>query len=279
VTNAFTVDVEDWFHVCGMTGTLAEEHWDRLPSRIERTTDDLLRLLDRCSVRATFFVLGWIAERHPALIQRIARAGHEVGSHGFSHRRVYELTPEAFADELARTRAVLAAAGATEVIGFRAPEWSINDRSLWALDVLADEKFVYDSSMTPLKLIGNPAYPQQPHVRRTRAGEIAEFPPFVVRRFGQHMPMGGGWGLRMSRPATVTREIAERNEAGNPVVLFVHPWEIDDEPPRMTLPLGHRFAHYFRLRGFRDRLETILRSTRFAPVRDVLANLPDIRPS
>lgn len=268
--NAFTVDVEEWFHVCGAGGELAPEHWDRLPSRVERTTDALLALLDRCRVRGTFFVLGWIAERHPALVARIAAAGHEIGSHGFAHRRVYELTPAEFGDELTRSVSVLTQAGARHVVGFRAPEWSINDRSLWALDVLARHGFAYDSSMTPLRLIGNPSYPQRPHVRDTSAGRIIEIPPLVARRFGQNIPMGGGWGLRMSAPETVVREIARRNAQGDPAVLFVHPWEIDEDPPRVRLPAGQRFAHYFRLGGFRDRLERILGMVELVPIHELV---------
>jgi peptidoglycan-N-acetylglucosamine deacetylase len=270
VRNAFTVDVEEWFHVCGVGGALARENWDRLPSRVEQTTDALLDLLDRCGVRATFFVLGWIADRHPALVARLLAAGHEVGSHGFSHRRVYELTPDGFADELEWSARALNAAGVPRVVAFRAPEWSINDRSLWALDVLVRRGFEYDSSMTPLKLIGNPSYPQRPHVRRTAAGEIAEFPPLVARRFGQNMPLGGGWGLRMSSPAAVAREVERRNREGVPAVLFVHPWEIDADPPRVALPAGRRFAHYFRLDGFHARLEQILRTIEFGSMRDLL---------
>jgi peptidoglycan-N-acetylglucosamine deacetylase len=268
--NAFTVDVEEWFHVCAVDGDLAPANWDHLPSRVERTTDDLLALLDRCRVRATFFVLGWIAERHPSLIGRIAGAGHEIGSHGHSHTRIYELTREEFAAELRASVATLNGAGIWDVAGFRAPEWSINDRSLWALDVLAGAGFRFDSSMAPLRLIGNPAYPEIPHVRPTSAGPICEFPPLVGRRLGQNMPLGGGWGLRMTDPDRVVREIGRRNQRGEPVALFVHPWEIDDDPPRVRLPRARAFTHYFKLAGFRDRLEKILQPVEFGPMGEVL---------
>jgi polysaccharide deacetylase family protein (PEP-CTERM system associated) len=268
--NAMTVDVEEWFHICGVGGELASEHWDRLPSRVERNTRDLLDLLDSCGVRATFFTLGWVAERYPGLVTLIREAGHEVGAHGFSHLRAYDLTPGGFERDLDRNVAALVATGARNIYGFRAPEWSINDRSLWALEVLVRKGFHFDSSMTPLKIIGNPSYPQVPHTVTTRAGDIVEFPPLVTRWLGQNTPVGGGWGLRMSRPRTVLREIERRNGLGHPVALFVHPWEIDDDPPRVKLRPALQFVHYFRLGGFRGRLVEILRNLELAPMGEVL---------
>jgi len=265
VLNAFTVDVEEWFHVCGVGGPLSREHWDELPSRVVSTTERVLRLLDRHAVQATFFVLGWVAERHPELVERIRESGHELASHGFFHRRLYELRPEELEEELDRSLEVLGS-----VKGFRAPEWSINDRSLWALDVLARKGFRFDSSMTPLRLIGNPAYPQEPYARSTAFGEILEFPPLVSRRLGQNVPSGGGWGLRMSAPPTVLKEIESRNRRGVPTALFLHPWELDPDPPRVNLPLHLRFSHYFRLGGFERRLGEVLAGARFGPMGKVL---------
>jgi len=266
VSNFLTVDVEEWFHICGVGGTLAPEHWPALPSRVEFTTDLTLELLARRGVRATFFVLGSIAERHPRLIGRVVSAGHEVASHGFSHRRVFELDEASFAEDLARATAALEGAGASRPTGFRAPEWSINDRAPWGLAVLARAGFRYDSSMSPLRIVGNPQYPQVPHRRDTPHGTLIEFPPLVGRRFGQQYPLGGGWGLRMSRPATVIREIAARNHLGVPATLFVHPWELDPEPPRVALPPALRFSHYFRLSGFATRLGEILSCAEFGPM-------------
>jgi polysaccharide deacetylase family protein (PEP-CTERM system associated) len=267
--NCLTVDVEEWFHVCGIDGPLAIDRWDGLASRVVDTTRDLLDLLDACGVRGTFFVLGWVAERHPTLVAEIARAGHEVGSHGHLHQRVYELTPESFARDLDACRAALAAAGVRDVRGYRAPEWSINARSLWALEALARAGVTVDASMAPMRIVGDPDYPTQPHRRPTSCGDVMEFPPLVDRRFGQNMPMVG-WGLRMTAPGRVIRIIEERNARGVPVALAVHPWEIDPDPPRVTLPAAKSFAHYFRLGGFRRRLESILRGASFSPMGDVL---------
>lgn len=270
VQNAFTVDVEEWFHICGVGGALAPERWHALPSRVAENTDVLLDLLDRCGVRATFFVLGYVAERHPRLIGRIKAAGHEIGSHGHGHTRVYDLSREEFSDDLDRSLAALTSCEAGPIPGFRAPEWSINDRSLWALDVLASRGFVYDSSMAPLRMVGSVAYDQAIHRRITPSGAIVECPPSVARRAGQNIPFGGGWGLRMSQPRSVLRELEARNRAGSPAVLWIHPWELDDDPPRVRLPWRQWVAHYFRLAGFRSRLEEILRGAPFVPLGQVI---------
>jgi polysaccharide deacetylase family protein (PEP-CTERM system associated) len=266
--HALTVDVEDWFHICGVPH-LSRDRWDALPQRVVDTTRWLLDLLDRCRIRATFFIVGWIAERHPALVADIAVAGHELGSHSFFHELVYDLTPEQFADDLRRSLRAIAAGGGTTVQAFRAPSWSINDRSLWALDVLRAHGVTLDSSMAPMRVVGNPEYPQHVHRRRTGAGDLVECPPAVERWCGQLVPFGGGWGLRASRPAQVLRRLDRRLHAGRPAVLWIHPWEIDDDPPRTPLPAGLRFAHYFALSGFRTRLEAILRGSTFAPIGDV----------
>ena len=234
VRNFLTVDVEEWFHICGVDGPLAFDRWPSLPSRVEYTTDLALDLLARRGLRATFFVLGWIADRYPGLVARIVSAGHEVGSHGWSHRRVYELDEVSFEEELTRTDAALEAAGAPRPIGYRAPEWSINDRSLWALAVLARHGFRYDSSMAPLRLIGNPRYPQVPHRRETAGGPLLEVPPLVRpplrparparRRMGaaDEPARGGRQGDRRAQSARRSRS-----------TIFVHPWELDPSPPRV----------------------------------------------
>jgi len=268
--NCLTVDVEEWFHICGVGGPLSRENWDRLPSRVIGNTLQLLDLLDGCHVRGTFFVLGWVAERHPRLVEQIRAAGHEIASHGYSHIPVYDLTPDSFAVELDRSVAALRAAGTADVRGFRAPQWSINDRSFWALDVLARKGFRFDSSLAPLRIIGNPAYPQAPHTRVTKAGDLIEVPPMVERRLGQNFPLGGGWGLRMTKPARVLNAIDAQNRRGMPATLFVHPWELDPDPPRVRLPLAKRFVHYFRLEGFASRLETVLRGNQFGPIGEAI---------
>jgi polysaccharide deacetylase family protein (PEP-CTERM system associated) len=262
--NAFTVDVEEWFHVCG--DVVRDEQWDALPSRIELTMHRLLDILDGSGVRATFFFLGWIAQRYPRLVQAVTEGGHDIGAHGHSHRRAYDLGREAFTADVRASVDALKDAGAPDVRQFRAPEWSVNDKSLWALETLAEEGFALDASMAPVRIVGSVLYPRHPHLRRTSAGPIVEVPPLVADRFGQVMPLGWGWGLRMSTPRLVLRTIDDLNVRGLPAVLMVHPWEIDPEPPRLRLPARLRFAHYFRLGGFAQRLSEILRHGQFGPI-------------
>jgi len=264
--NVFTVDLEEWFHVCGVGGELAPANWDRLPSRVEQTTAIVLDLLDAVQVRATFFVVGWVSDRYPRLIEQVLAAGHEVGSHGHQHARAYDLGPGLFREDLRASMRALAAAGAARVTMFRAPEWSITERSLWALQSLVEEGVTVDASMAPTRIVGAVTNPRHPHRRQTPAGTITEVPPLVVDRFGQAMPIGWGWGLRMSSPRRVLRAIDAANRAGVPAVLTVHPWELDPDPPRVRLPARLQFAHYFRLGGFRDRLNRILRAAPFGCV-------------
>ncbi len=273
--NIFTVDLEEWFHVCGVGGPLAFEHWDRLPTRVEQTTQRLLDILDRVNVRATFFVVGWVAERYPRLIEAVRAAGHEIGSHGYRHERAYDLGPDQFRHDLRESLRVISAITTVPVTMFRAPEWSINDRSLWALQTLVEEGIRIDASMAPLRLVGAVTYPRYPHTRQTAAGPIVELPPLVADRFLQVMPMGWGWGLRMSSPRRVLRSIEAVNRSQLPAVLTVHPWELDPDPPRVRLPPALQFAHYFRLSGFRERLGEVLGGARFGPIGD-MATVPSI---
>lgn len=260
--NVFTVDLEEWFHVCGLA-FLGRGHWDELPSRVDVTTRRVLDLLDAANTTATFFVVGWIAERYPDLVADVRRAGHHIGCHGYAHERAYDLGPQRFAADLEAGVRALRAVGVEDVRAYRAPEWSINDRSIWALDLLAAAGVVVDASMAPLRIVGNPRYPRYPHVRSTHSGPILEVPPLVVDRFGQVMPQGWGWGLRMSSPRRVLRAIEAENREGRAAVLTIHPWEIDEDPPRVTLPAGLHFAHYFRLDGFYDRLRQIVGGAQF----------------
>jgi peptidoglycan/xylan/chitin deacetylase (PgdA/CDA1 family) len=183
--------------------------------------------------------------------------------------RVGELDAESFRADLRSSVRALAAAGAAPVTMFRAPEWSINDGSRWALEVLAGEGFRVDASMAPVKLVGSPNYPRYPHIRNTEAGPITEVPPLVADRFRHVMPMGWGWGLRMSSPRRILRTIDAANRAGLPAVLAIHPWELDPHPPRIRLPARLQFAHYFRLSGFGRRLREVLRHGSFGRIGDM----------
>lgn len=269
--NAFTVDVEDWFHICGIDDRLPASSWDRLESRVVPTTRALLDDLALAGQRATFLVVGWVAERFPALVREIRDGGHEIGLHSHWHRRVYELTPEAFRQDLRDNRAALHDAGAGPIVAFRAPEWSLNQRAPWALPILAEEGIRLDASRAPVARVGSPSYPQRPHPIATMAGALLELPPLVGRLAGHAVPLGWGWGLRKAEPAALVDAIAASNRRGDPAVLTVHPWEIDPEPPHVRLPASLAFAHYYRLSGFRARLREVLAGAEFGP----LCELPD----
>ncbi len=272
--NAFTVDVEDWFHICGVDDRLPPDSWDRLESRVVPTTRALLDDLASAGHRGTFLVVGWVAERYPALVQEIRAAGHEIGLHGHRHRRLFELTPETFAEDLRENRRALHDAGATDVRCFRAPEWSMNERAPWALAMLAGEGIRIDASRAPVARVGSPAYPRRPHPLATPNGAVLEVPPLVGELAGRAVPLGWGWGLRKAEPRDVLAAIEAGNRAGDPAVLTVHPWEIDPDPPHVRLPAPLAFAHYYRLSGFRARLREVLAGAEFGP----LAELPDVRP-
>ncbi len=264
--NAFTVDFEEWFHICGAPPALAMEHWADLPSRIRPTTRILLDLLSAADIRATFFVVGWIAERYPDVVHDVIAAGHEIGSHGNLHRRAFELGREPFLEDVRASVLALRSAGAGDVTLFRAPEWSINDRSRWALDVLAREGFALDASMAPVRIVGSPSYRRYPHIRHTEHGTIVEVPPLVSDRFGQAFPIGWGWGLRMSSPSRLLHVIERVNAQGIPAVLMIHPWELDPRPPRVRLSARLQFAHYYCLSGFSGRLRQLLSGATFGPI-------------
>ena len=272
--NAFSVDVEDWYQVADFDAVVGFADWDRYESRVARNTDRILALCDEAGVRGTFFVLTWNAERHPEIVRRIAAAGHEIASHGYAHRLIYEQTPETFRDDITRAKATLEDITGTAVLGYRAPSASVTPRSLWALDVLLDVGLRYDSSIFPIRdtLYGLPDADRFPHVIRRRDGrELLEFPFATTRLFGRNVPLAGGGWLRVF-PYRYTRWAMRRvNREGHPAVAFVHPWELDPEQPRMRTAGRRGFStHYVGLRGTYGKLRRLFRDFRFAPLRDVL---------
>lgn len=268
--NAFTVDVEEWFHICGVDA-LGPQAWSGLTSRVRETTRLVLDELDRAEVSATFLFVGWVAERYPDLVTEVLDAGHRIGCHSYWHRHVHHLTPAEFDADVKSAVDVLRRSGAPAVEAFRAPEWSIRADMPWAFETLARHGVRIDSSLAPVRVVGDPEGPRGPYLRETPAGGILEVPPLVTDRFGQVMPIGWGWALRMSSPRRILRAIDDANRRGHPAVLTIHPWEIDPDPPRVSLPWRLRFAHYFRLEGFAGRLRTVLREGRFAPLETVAA--------
>jgi polysaccharide deacetylase family protein (PEP-CTERM system associated) len=232
--------------------------------------EPLLTLLDRHGVRATFFVLGHLAERHPDVVRAIHDAGHEVASHGFAHEVVYTLTPEAFRADIRRSLDLLAEITGEPVRGYRAPFFSITDASRWALDILVAEGVAYDSSMFPVinDRYGVPDGNPLPHWIQTSSGRLFEVPPSTVR-FGINLAFSGGAYLRLLHGKIIARGIARLNRAGVPCVLYIHPWELDPDHPRIPLPRRIAVSHYWNLRSTPRKLEELVSRFPFGPARDV----------
>ena len=275
--HALSIDVEDYYHVEAFADRIRPEMWPQFPSRVVQNTQRVLELLEKSGSRATFFVLGWVAEKAPELIREILAAGHEVGCHSHLHRRVFTMTPQDFRLDLRRAGRAIEDAGGSEVTGFRAPTFSITEKSLWAIEILAEEGFRYDSSVFPIRhdLGGMPHAPRLPFRWVCRDGRcLFEIPPLTVRLFGRNLPAGGGGYLRilpMWYTRWALRRVRERD--GRPAVLYFHPWEIDPGQPRLSGKLKSKLRHYSNLRGMEQRVQEILGRESFVSLRTFLSNL------
>jgi polysaccharide deacetylase family protein (PEP-CTERM system associated) len=230
VVNALSVDVEDWFQVGAFENTIAREDWDGLEHRVEANTDKVLALFDAGGVKATFFTLGWVAERYPALIRRIAEAGHEIASHGWDHARVFTLDAEQFRADLARAKAVLEDASGTPVTGYRAPSFSIDRRTPWAHEVLAEEGYSYSSSVAPIAhdhygWLDAPRGPWKP----IEGAELIELPITIAKVLGREVTAGGGF-FRLLPGGVTDRAVRSANADARAAIFYFHPWEIDPGP-------------------------------------------------
>ncbi len=272
VPNAFTVDVEDYYHVSAFESRIQQADWDRYPSRIEQNTQRVLALLRRRQVRATFFVLGWVAERQPDLVRRIRDEGHEIGAHSLWHRRIYTQSPETFQEETHRTKELLSRLSGDEVVSFRAPSFSITKQSWWALEILAQIGFRYDSSVFPIRhdRYGVPGTPLGIYRVETSQGTIWEFPPAVCRVGGMAVPSGGGGYFRLYPLKLTLWLLRAIQQEGRPFVFYVHPWELDPHQPRLPGSFLSRFRHYWNLSATARRLEVLLDQFTFAPIREVI---------
>ncbi len=274
--NAFTVDVEDYFHVSAFEKHIDRAQWNRHESRVVANTHRLLELLDRHDVKATFFVLGWVAHRHPGLVQEIHGAGHEIGSHGYWHRLVYDQSPQQFRHDLQRSREVVEASIGQRITAYRAPSFSITRRSLWALDILAEQGFLIDSSIYPVyhNRYGIPGVEPRIHQIRTPAGSLWEFPPSVVRFGRLNVPVGGGGYFRLYPFCWTRWSLARWNRTtGQPFMFYVHPWEIDPKQPRLRVGSRmSRWRHHVNLRKTDGKLHRLLQTFRFGRLCDVISH-------
>ncbi len=260
LANAFTVDVEDYFHVSAFERHIARAAWEQQPQRVEASTNRLLELLARHQVVGTFFTLGWVAERQPRLMRAIVAGGHELASHGYDHTRVTQMRPEEFRADVTKTKLMLEDLTGAEVIGYRAPTFSFTRSNAWAYPILAESGYRYSSSVAPMKhdLYGIPDAPRHAYCD---ASGIIEIPLSTIKVAGTNLPCGGGGFFRLY-PYRVTRWCVERvnRREGKPCIFYMHPWEIDPDQPRQTrLGFKTRFRHYLNLERVHDRLEQLLR--------------------
>jgi polysaccharide deacetylase family protein (PEP-CTERM system associated) len=287
VVNAMTVDVEDYFQVSAFESVVSRERWDHYERRVVGNTERLLAIFDEFGVKATFFVLGWVAEREPGLVRKIAAAGHEVASHGYAHRLVYRQRPEEFREDIRRSKAVLESLIGVAVLGYRAPSYSITLRSLWALDVVAEEGFLYDASVFPIHhdRYGIPTAPRRmyrvgewqreagsapetaEHRLLTPSDRLIEIPGSTIRVGGVNLPIAGGGYFRLLPYAWSKWGIARLNRReATPAVFYVHPWEVDPLQPRLPASGLSRFRHYRNLAATQARLVRLLSDFEFGAV-------------
>jgi polysaccharide deacetylase family protein (PEP-CTERM system associated) len=267
--NAMTVDVEDYYHVTAFAGSVERASWSTLESRVERNSLRLLEIFGQHGVRATFFVLGWVAQRKPSLIRELHRAGHEIACHGLTHELVYNQTPELFRAETRESKSVIEELIGARVRGYRAASYSITSRSLWALGILRDLGFEYDSSIFPVRhdLYGIPGASRQPF--KVADGRLLEVPLTTLKIAGQHLPCAGGGYFRLFPYAAFRWALRRVNAEPMPAVFYMHPWEIDPGQPRMAAPWLSRFRHYTNLHRTEARLRALLRDFRWSSMEDV----------
>lgn len=271
VQNALTIDVEDWYQTMDLN--IDVKDWDNYEDRIERNIERLLELLEKNKVRATFFVLGYIAKAHPKMIRKIQLAGHEIGSHGFSHRLVYSQTRNLFRQDINISKKIIEDIIGQEVNIFRASSWSISKKTLWALEILEEEGFICDSSIqpfiTPLSGInGAPNFPFHPVINNKKLNML-EFPPSVLNCGGIKVPFAGGLYLR-TFPISFIKYALNKVNNKTTGLIYTHPWEIDVDQPRLSVPLHIKFTHYYNINTTINKIELLLKNFKFTTIGNII---------
>ena len=274
--NAITIDVEDYYQVEAFSSIVDRNKWEDFESRVEKNNDEILQLFADQNVKGTFFVLGWVAQRYPQIVKRIAEQGHEVASHGMSHRLIYTQDPDTFRQETRDSKALLEDLVQKPVIGYRAATYSITNKNLWALDILAEEGFLYDSSIFPMAhdRYGIPDANPVPHKLTTPKGyALTEFPITVCRMGPVKLPIAGGGYFRLFPYWLTKMGLSEVNRQGEGFVFYLHPWEVDPEQPRFQNASAlSKFRHYLNLHRCRDRLKSLLTDFEMTTMEDVLSH-------
>jgi polysaccharide deacetylase family protein (PEP-CTERM system associated) len=271
IVNAMTIDVEDYFHVSAFADVVRPDTWSSYGSRVEANTDRMLAMFAAARVRGTFFVLGWVAERHPALVRRIAQAGHEIASHSYAHQLVYDLDRERFRADLRRAKRIIEDITGQPIRGFRAPSYSVTERSLWAFDVLIEEGYTYDASVFPIHhdRYGIPSAPRYAHRVSRTGGTLIELPGSTAAVGPARMPIGGGY-FRLLPYSLTTWAIGQLNRVDRrPAMFYLHPWEIDPDQPRLPASSVSRWRHYGNLASTEPRLRRLLTEFRWGAIEDV----------
>ncbi len=275
--NALTIDVEDYFQVNAFAGVVPTDQWESYPLRVVKNTLKILDLLDQYNIKATFFILGWVAERAPELTREIHQRGHEIACHGYGHQLIFQIGPEKFREDIRRSKSILEDQSGQQVHGYRAPSYSITNKSLWALDILVEEGFTYDSSIFPVMhdTYGIPDAERFPHTIKTRAGLLREFPlttlPLQIGWKKMRLPIAGGGYLRLLPVETIRKGIDTVNrKEQQPAVVYFHPWEIDPEQPRIKAGLKSTFRHYLNLHRTEGKLIHLFKRLKFGTMRQVL---------
>jgi len=276
IQNALTVDVEDYFQVSAFAESIKQKDWDNHPLRVENNTHKLLDMFDESQQKATFFVLGWVAERQKDLVLEIAKRGHEVACHGYSHQLIYNQTPEVFREETVRAKSILEDIIQQPVRGYRAASYSITEKSTWALDILAESGFVYDSSIFPVRhdRYGMPDTPEHPYKLETPLGHsIIEFPLSTAKIINYRLPIAGGGYFRLYPYWLSKMGLKQINRQQKPFIFYLHPWEVDPEQPKIDASWFSRFRHYNNLDKCESRLKNLLSDFQFGTSWDVLNSL------
>jgi len=277
VLHALSIDVEDWFQVLNMRDVVDRSDWERLPLRCGDATRRLLEVLERRSARATFFFLGWIAERLPDLVREVRDAGHEIGSHGYDHRVLGELGADGFREDLVRTEEILESITGEPPRSFRACTWSVAAATHWAPGVLHDLGYRLDSSIFPIRHpdYGVPGAPVSPYRLAVDGGHLIEVPPLTLELLGRRLPVGGGGYLRLFPLAFLRRGLRQQERRGWPGCVYLHPWEVDPEQPRQAVGGLRGFRHYVNLHRTLPKLDRLLGEFRFAGVAEAVAEVED----
>jgi len=273
--NSFTVDVEDYYMVSAFKDIVKYRDWPKHESRVENNTKKILELLSEHDVKATFFVLGWVGKRFPGLVREIQSSGHEVACHGYNHRLIYEMTPDEFREDARRSKAILEDITGARVKGYRATSYSVIKSTLWALDVLIEEGYLYDSSIFPIHhdLYGMPDADRFTHTIRRNGGKLQEFPPSTSRLLGKNIPVAGGGWLRLFPLSFTMAAVRRINYRENePVIFYIHPWEIDEDQPRLNGRLLSKARHYLNLKSTVPKLNAILKEFKFKRLSEFLVD-------